>query len=184
MNWNRKTKTLAIAVTVMLVAAAAAFAQARHRYMAAHESFLGPGFEHHMIGFFADYLDLTDAQQTQAKQILDKERPTVQPLIAQLAQTHQKMRVLEEAGTFDEAAVRTLAAQQAQTMTELIVQKARIKSELMAALRLPPCKHSSDGRLGPVPERPSSQFRPSEVAMPLAASRFQIPGTPCRPSPY
>jgi periplasmic protein CpxP/Spy len=133
MNWNRKTKTLAITLTLLLVAAGA-IAQVHHRRIRADESFMGPGFEHHMIGFFADYLDLTDAQQAQAKQILGKERPTAEPLIAQLAQTHQKMRTLEEASTFDEAAVRTLATKQAQTMTELIVQKARIKSELMALL--------------------------------------------------
>jgi periplasmic protein CpxP/Spy len=133
MNWNRRTKTLVITLTLFLVAAVA-LAQAHHRRMAAYGPFIGPSFEKHMIGFFADYLDLTDAQQAQAKQILDKERPTVQPLITQLAQTHQKMRTLEEASSFDEAAVRTLAAQQAQTMTELIVQKARIKSELIAVL--------------------------------------------------
>jgi len=133
MKWNRKTTALVITLTLLLVAAGA-FAQAHHRRLAAYGPFMGPGFEKHMLGFFADYLDLTDAQQAQAKQILDKERPTVQPLIAQLAQTHQKMRALEEASSFDEAAVRTLAAQQAQTMTELIVQKARIKSELIAVL--------------------------------------------------
>jgi protein CpxP len=133
MNWNRKTTTLVITLALLLVAGGA-FAQAHHRRMAAYGPFMGPGFEKHMLGFFADYLDLTDVQQTQAKQILDKERPTVQPLIAQLAQTHQKMRALEEASSFDEAAVRTMATQQAQTMTELIVQKARIKSELIAVL--------------------------------------------------
>jgi len=133
MNWNRKTKTLVVILTLMLVAAVA-FAQAHRRRISADGAFLGHGFERHMIGFFADYLDLTEAQQAQAKQILDKERPTVQPLIAELAETYKKMRAIEEASTFDEAAARTLAAQRAQTMTELIVQKARIKSELMAVL--------------------------------------------------
>jgi len=92
------------------------------------------GFGAHMLGFYADYLDLTDAQQAQVKDILAKEKPTIQPLIQQLAQAHQQMSQFEQAGTFDEAKVRALAAQQSQNMTELLVQKARIKSELMTVL--------------------------------------------------
>jgi protein CpxP len=129
MNWSPRKKALVVALVVLLVAALAS-AHAHHRRMAAY----GPGFEGHMIGFFTDYLDLTDAQQAQAKQILDKERPIVQPLVDQMVQGHQQMRTLEESGSFDESAVRVVAAQQAQTMTELLVQKARIKSELIAIL--------------------------------------------------
>lgn len=88
----------------------------------------------HMLGFYADYLDLTDAQQAQMKDILAKEKPTIQPLIQQLAQGHQQMSQLEQASKFDEGSVRALASQQSQTMTELMVQKARIKSELVALL--------------------------------------------------
>lgn len=88
----------------------------------------------HMLGFYADYLDLTDAQQAQMKDIIAKEKPTIQPLIEQLAQGHQQMSQLEQASKFDEAGVRALASQQSQTMTELMVQKARIKSELVALL--------------------------------------------------
>jgi len=87
-----------------------------------------------MFGFYADYLDLTDAQQAQVKDILAKEKPSVLPLVQQLAQAHQQMSQFEQAGSFDEAKVRALATQQSQTMTELLVQKARIKSELMAVL--------------------------------------------------
>ena len=90
------------------------------------------GFGAHMLGFYADYLDLTDAQQAQVKDILAKEKPTIHPLIQQFAQAHQQMSQFEQAGTFDEAKVR--ASQQSLSMTELLVQKARIKSELMAVL--------------------------------------------------
>jgi Spy/CpxP family protein refolding chaperone len=68
------------------------------------------------------------------KDIIAKEKPTIQPLIQQLAQGHQQMSQLEQASTFNEANVRALASQQSQTMTELMVQKARIKSELVALL--------------------------------------------------
>jgi protein CpxP len=87
-----------------------------------------------MMGFYADYLDLTDAQKAQMKDIMAKEKPTIKPLMQQLADSHRQMRQLETAGTFDEAKVRALATQQSQTMTELTVQRARIKSELMQVL--------------------------------------------------
>jgi Spy/CpxP family protein refolding chaperone len=93
----------------------------------------GGGFAAHMLGFYADYLDLTDTQQAQMKDILAKEKPTIRPLMQQLAQGRQQMRQLEQAG-FEEAKVRGVATQQAQAMTELMVQKARIKSELVALL--------------------------------------------------
>jgi protein CpxP len=91
------------------------------------------GMGGHMMGFFADYLNLTDAQQTQMKAVLQKEHGTLKPLMQQLHQTRQQLRQYEE-GTFDEAKVRALAAQQSQTAVELTVQKARIHNELFQML--------------------------------------------------
>lgn len=129
------TKRFKILTAILAVAlcAAVAFSQTVAKASAGMERF-GGGFGEHMLGFYADYLDLTDAQQAQAKDIIAKERPTLRPLIQQLAQANQQMHQFEQAGTFDEAKVRALATQQAQTMTELMVQKARIKSELMGIL--------------------------------------------------
>lgn len=124
-----------IGVLVLLLLAAVGLSQSMGRAgrMWGHHG-CGFGFSGHMLGFFADYLDLTDAQQAQIKQIMEKERPTVQPLIDQLRQAHQQLRQLEESGTFDEAKVRALAAQNSQAITELIVQKARIESEMLQVL--------------------------------------------------
>jgi len=91
-------------------------------------------FGGHMLGFFAHRLDLTDAQQAQIKDIMAKEKPTLKPLFLQLAQANHQLRQFEESGNFDEAQVRALAAQQSQTITELIVQKARIESEMLQLL--------------------------------------------------
>jgi protein CpxP len=88
----------------------------------------------HMLHFFSRYLDLTDAQQAQVKDIMTKEKPVLQPLFQQLSQSHHQMRQFEESGNFDEAQVRALANQQSQTITELIVQKARIESEMLQVL--------------------------------------------------
>jgi len=133
MQWNRTTKTLSI-LGVVALAGALAVSQAagRHRHMGMGDGF-GPSPEH-IVAFMTDTLDLTDAQQAQAKAILDKEKPSFQPLIQQLADGRKQMRALEESSTFDEAAVRAAATQHAQAMTELIVAKARVKSELFAIL--------------------------------------------------
>jgi Spy/CpxP family protein refolding chaperone len=91
-------------------------------------------FEGHMLHFFTDYLDLTDAQQAQVKDIMAKEKPAMQPLMQQMAQSRKQIHELAMAGNFDEGKVRTLASQQAQTMTEMIVQRARIESEMVQIL--------------------------------------------------
>jgi Spy/CpxP family protein refolding chaperone len=94
----------------------------------------GGMFGEHQLQFFTDYLDLTDAQQAQAKEILAKGKPTIQPLVQQMKDSRRQLHQLEMSGAFDEGKVRNLAAQQSQTMTELIVQKARIHSELVQIL--------------------------------------------------
>lgn len=128
MQLNR-FKILAAALVITLCATVAVSQTVKRT----HGGFYGHGFGR-MLGVNPDYLDLTDAQQAQMKDILTKEKPNIQPLMQQLRQSHQQMQQLEQAGPFDEGKVRPLATQQAQTMTELLVQKARIKSELMAVL--------------------------------------------------
>jgi len=83
--------------------------------------------------FLADYLNLSDAQTEQMKGILAKERPALKPLVQQLRQTRQQLKQYEQ-GAYDEAKVRALATQQAQTMVELAVQKTRIHSEMFQVL--------------------------------------------------
>jgi periplasmic protein CpxP/Spy len=87
----------------------------------------------HMMGFFADYLNVTDAQREQMKGVMQKEHATMKPLMQQLHATHQQLRQFE-LGAYDEAKVRALAAQEAQVQTELTVQKTRIHSELFQML--------------------------------------------------
>ena len=114
----------------LIVAGTVAVSQTVKRTHWEHDGmFGGPG-----LGFLTHRLDLSDEQQTQAKQILAKEKPTVQPLLQQLALTRHQLRQFEEGGTFDEAQVRAIAGQQAQTLTELTVQKARIEAELVKVL--------------------------------------------------
>ena len=115
-------RILTIGAAVLLVAAAA-IAEGRHGYG-------GPGGFRHML----KQLDLTSAQQDQVKAIWAKEKPALQPLMQQLRQNHSALSALEASGPFDEAKTRALAMQNSQTMIELQVEHARIKSEIMQIL--------------------------------------------------
>ncbi len=84
--------------------------------------------------YLVHQLDLTEAQHAQVKEIMAKEKPNFQPLMLQMAQNRQQMRQLIMSGSFDEAKVRELAAQQTQTVTELTVQRARVESEMFQLL--------------------------------------------------
>ncbi len=121
---------LVVAVLAVMLGAAIAKSQtADAPPMRGHEF----GMEGHMIGFFARSLDLSDTQREQMKAVLQKERPTLKPLIQQLRQAHEQLKPYEE-GTYDEVKVRALVAQQTQTMAELTVQETRIHNELFQLL--------------------------------------------------
>jgi Spy/CpxP family protein refolding chaperone len=126
---SSQIRLLVVALALTLTAAVAVSQTVKPVQMHGDEMFGG-----HMLNFFADYLNLTDAQQAQMKDILAKEKPTIQPLVRQVAQSHRQLRQLEMSGSFDEAKARALVAQQSANLTELIVQKARIESELFQVL--------------------------------------------------
>jgi protein CpxP len=120
---STRIRTLAIGATLIL-AVAAAIAQGPH-------GFGGPGGDfHHML----HQLNLTTDQHAQVKAIFEKEKPAMKPLMQQMRQNHDAMKALEASGPFDEAKTRALATQNAQTMIELQVEHARIKSEIMQIL--------------------------------------------------
>lgn len=86
-----------------------------------------------MMGYLAKQLDLTDAQKEQAKAIMQKEHPTMKPLMQQMHQLDQQLKQYVE-GTFDQAKVQALVAQQTQTMIQVKVQETRIHNELYQLL--------------------------------------------------
>jgi periplasmic protein CpxP/Spy len=85
------------------------------------------------MGFFSRELDLTDAQRTQMKAVLQKEHAAMKPQMQQLHLMQQQLKQYEE-GTYDEAKVQALVAQQAQTLVQLKVQETRIHNELFQLL--------------------------------------------------
>ena len=124
----KSVRFLSIGAAVLL-GVAALFAQGMH----GHGAPMGFDFDR-MLHFYTEKLDLSSTQQDQLKAIWEKEKPALQPLMQQMHQSHAAMRALETAGTFDEAKTRAVATQNAQTMIELQVQHARIKSEMMQVL--------------------------------------------------
>jgi Spy/CpxP family protein refolding chaperone len=87
-----------------------------------------------MLGFFSDYLDLTDAQQAQIKAIIAKEKPALKPLFEQEMQSHEQMLQLIQSSTFDEAKATAIANQAAQIHAQLEVQHALIASQAYQVL--------------------------------------------------
>jgi len=131
MKSNRIKIMIAALVLILLVAVGVSQTVKRAHMHGMH----GDGmFSEHAIGFLTDYLNLNEAQQAQAKEIFGKEKPTLDSLSQQMKQGHEALKQLETSSTFDEAKVRSVASQQAQTMTDLIVEKARIHSALFQIL--------------------------------------------------
>ena len=95
----------------------------------------GKGFGHHggWMRHMAKQLNLTDAQQTQIKGIMATEKTKMKPLMQQMRQ-NQQAQDANINGSFDENQARAFAGKQAQIMTDLIVEKQRMRSEVYAVL--------------------------------------------------
>jgi Spy/CpxP family protein refolding chaperone len=156
-----RTKILAVGLGLALAGVLAFSQQVKPVHMHGHGMMGGD-----LLGRFSDVLDLTEAQQAQIKDIRAKEEPAMKPLMDQMFQGHKAMDDLVASGTFDEAKVRILAAQQAQAFQEMTVQKARIDSELvqlltadqkakLAAIRQKHEQRMMQHREGPPPEPPT-----------------------------
>jgi len=91
------------------------------------------GAHRHMMDFPFKQLELTDAQRTQVKEVMQKEHSTMKPLMLQVHAMQQQLKQYSE-GTYDDAKVQALVAQQAQTLVQLKVQETRIHSEIYQLL--------------------------------------------------
>jgi protein CpxP len=120
---------MSIAALAIVLMAGIAIAQPHGGPHAGGDFFGGP-----MLGFFTDYLDLSDAQQAQIKQIIAKQKPALEPLFKEEMQSHEQMMQLIESGSFDEAKAQAIATQGAQVRAQLEVQHARIASEAYQVL--------------------------------------------------
>ncbi len=122
-----KKSIIFAAILMALAAGLATTAFAQHR---------GMGFGRNngwMLKHMAKQLNLTEAQQTQIKGIMADEKSKVMPMMKQLRQNEQAENANVN-GTFDENQARTFANKQAQLMTDLIVEKERMRSQVYAVL--------------------------------------------------
>jgi Spy/CpxP family protein refolding chaperone len=124
---SSRTKVAAgILATLLIALVALAEGPGMHR----RESFFGGS----MPGMFGDFLDLTDAQHAQIKQIYENAKPTIEPLWQQRRQNHKSMMQLVTSGTFDQAKAQSIASQSAQVEAQLEVQHALLASQAYQVL--------------------------------------------------
>lgn len=86
------------------------------------------------FGRMARELKLSDAQKEQVQAILKAEQEKNAPLREKLAENRKKLHEAAQAEKFDEAAVKALAATQADLQAQLIVSRARAHSQIHALL--------------------------------------------------
>jgi periplasmic protein CpxP/Spy len=99
----------------------------------------GPGhdgdfFGGPLSGMMADFLNLSDAQQTQIKQIMQSTKPTVEPLFQQEMQNRKALMQLIMSNSFDEAKAQTLAQQSASIHEQIEVAHAKAAAQAYQVL--------------------------------------------------
>lgn len=91
----------------------------------------GPG-QH--IERLAEVLDLSAEQRAQIEKIVADERAANATIREQLRENREKLRELTDSDTFDEAAIRAVAANKSQQKIELMVAHARTRHAINALL--------------------------------------------------
>jgi protein CpxP len=120
---NVNTNKFKILIAGLIVVMMTGFAISQEGAGPRHYGEFGP------LGFFTKALNLTDAQQTQIKQIVANEKPTLHPLMQQEGQVHQQMMQLVTGGNFDETKAQAIIAQESQTHAQIELEHARIMSQ-------------------------------------------------------
>jgi periplasmic protein CpxP/Spy len=93
----------------------------------------GFGMNGQSMGFFAKQLNLTDAQQTQMKTIMENAHTSMKPLMQQSHQIDQQLRQFVM-GTYDDGQVQKLATQKAQIEAQLTVAQTKVHNQLFQLL--------------------------------------------------
>ena len=127
---NMKSKLSAV-TAVLTLCAGMAFAQGAGngaRMHHPHGNFMG-GMELPL-----HQLNLTDDQKAQVKQIFQAEKTTMKPLMQQEHAAHMQMVQLITSGTFEQAKVASIAAQESQTHMQLEIEHAKMASQIYQLL--------------------------------------------------
>lgn len=157
-----RKRILVIAGVAALLLTGSVFAVVRHE-----RALRNRPFTERIVGHLTRQLQLTDAQQSQVKSILEAQRQSVGPLFEQAARNRQQLREATANGKFEEAQVRTIAAQQAQTMTELIVAKEKVKAQIYNEVLTAEQRVKADQLLKHMDDRFGRGFRKRTATAPV-----------------
>jgi len=125
-----KRKTIAILAVAAILVIGGVFAIAQR---AMHKGFGGHGMRGEQRAMMMlRRLDLTSDQQAKVKEIFEVNKGTVQPLREQLKANHEKLAAL--GGNFDEGQVTAIAKEQGELMSQMIVARQKVKSQIFAIL--------------------------------------------------
>lgn len=92
------------------------------------------GFREKIFDRIARDLNLSEAQRTQAKQVLEDSKSRLEPLAQQLGENRKKVRETGTDGVYNEQKVQELADAQTDLMKQLFIEKEKTKARLFAIL--------------------------------------------------
>jgi protein CpxP len=137
-----KSWTVAVALLALVLCGTLMLSYAQETAEAPSAGWHGHG-QHHM-GWMGKELNLTDAQKTQIKSMMQAQRTTLRPLMQQLAENRKAMLAATANGAFDQAKVTALANQQAQVMAQLAVQKESMHHQIYTQVLTPEQRTTAD----------------------------------------
>jgi Spy/CpxP family protein refolding chaperone len=133
-----RNRVFVLASIVVLSIGATIFAAGHGSAVMGHFQHRGdgppPSFGPEMIDHMAGVLNLTDAQKSQLKTLLEAGQAAAEPIRQKMEDLHKQLESATVNGQFDEAQVRALATQLGQLTTETIVEHERIKAKCYSIL--------------------------------------------------
>lgn len=132
MNRFQKAMTSVVVAALMAGGGAALYAQGRGG-PGRGAGPLGPG-RGFAEGFALGQLDLSDAQKQQVRDITQRHRQTMEPVMQRLQQAMMAERAAVNAVPVNEAAVRAAAQDVAAAQADLVVDRARLHSDIFSIL--------------------------------------------------
>lgn len=127
-------KTIVGILAVVVLVGGAIFVVAQRSVNKGSGEFGGRRGGPHMAMMFLRGLDLTDEQKAKVREITEASRTNIEPLAQQMRDGHQKLAALGTDGSFDQAKVEALAAEQSALMGKMIVEKEKTKAQIFAIL--------------------------------------------------
>jgi periplasmic protein CpxP/Spy len=134
MRWKYAAIALAVVLAIGLGVTLA-------RAGAMHHGHYGHG---HIMRWLTHELDLTSSQQAQIKSMIDAEKPTIRPLVQQIADGQKQMLAATANGAYDDTKVRAVANNQAQVIAQLLVEKEKLISDVYQKVLTPEQRVKAD----------------------------------------